>query len=202
MSADTNDIRIGDFSRPVVEAKKPDARSPTKEALENVEQKLDEDARKDEASLKPMQSYEETLREIGVTRDKAADIVDAVLLKGFYAEDVQVTKTIFARLRTRNARDTKRAQEMIEAQRLTYEIHYNELLSRYLLAASLESFGQDRLKHAPKGAKPDDAEAAYRSRLAYVEELSDPALRLLFVKLSKFDNMIATVLKEGAIENF
>lgn len=199
MSADLNDVRIGDFSRPVVE---PKAASPTKEAFEAMERKLEEDTQKDEASLKPMQSYEEKLREVGVTRDKAAEIVDSVLLKGFYAEDVQITKAIYARFRTRNARDTKRAQEMIESQRLTYEIHYNELLSRYLLAASLESFGQDRLKHAGKGAKADDIEAAYRSRLAYVEDLSDPALRILFVKLSKFDNMIATVLKEGAIENF
>lgn len=194
-----DDARIGDFSRPPVDA----PRSPVKEALESAERRFDDEAQKDEAALKPMQSYEDALREAGISREKASEIVDAVLLRGHYAEDIPITKAIRARFRTRSARDTKRAQDMIEQQRLTYEVHYNELLSRYLLAASLEGFGTDKLEHvAGKTAKLDDIEKAYKSRLTYVEDLPDPALRILFVKLAKFDNMISTVLKEGSIENF
>jgi len=196
--ATSDDLRIGDFSRPVVSAPS----SPTKEALEQAEHQLDVSSKRDEATLKPMASYEERLREVGVTREKAAEIIDAVLLKGFYAEDIALTKNIKARFRTRNARDTKRAQEQIETQRLTYDMHYSEALARLLLASSLERFADDALKHHPRNAKFEDLEKAFFDRVSYVDSLSDPALRLLLTKLSKFDRMISTVLEEGSIENF
>lgn len=199
--ATTDDARIGDFTRPVVDPPKTGT-SPTKDALDRAEQNLEESVQKDEATLKPMVSYEERLKEIGVTKHKAAEIIDAVLLKGFYAEDVQVTKSIKARFRTRNARDTRRAQEQIEAQRLTYDVHYSEMLARLLLASSLERFAEDQLVHMPRGTKSEDIEKAFFNRMSYVEALSDPAMRLLITKLAKFDRMIGVVLEEGSIENF
>jgi hypothetical protein len=199
----TDDARIGDFSRPVVTpAPAPTVSGPTKDALDRAERGLDLEARKDEAALKPMTSYEDRLKEVGVSREKASTIIDAVLLKGYYAEDVMLTRTIKARFRTRNARDTKRAQEQIETQRLSYDRHYNELLARLLLASSLERFGDDSFTQPPRGAKIDDIEKAFFDRLAYVDSMSDPALRLMMNKLSTFDRMIATVLEEGSIENF
>jgi hypothetical protein len=194
----SKDARIGDFSRPVVDA--PPA-SPTKEAFVSAEESLGADARREEAALKPMQSYEERLKEIGVSREKAAQIIDAVLLKGFYAEDVQITKRVKARFRTRSSRDTKRAQEVIEAQRLTYDTHYNELLSRLLLSASLESFGEDKLPH-PRKVSSDELEKAFQERVSYIDNMADPALRILMQRLVKFDRMISAILEEGSIENF
>jgi hypothetical protein len=194
--ANSDDLRIGDFSKPLA------PRSPVKDSLDAAEKQIDEEATRDEATLKPMLSFEESLKEAGVTREKAAEIVDAVLLKGFYAEDVSITKTISARFRTRNARDTRRAQEMLETHRLSYDVHYQELMARYLLASSLESFGGDKLNHPPKNAKYEVIEKSYSERLAYVDALSDPALRVLFVKISKFDQKINAVLREGTVENF
>jgi hypothetical protein len=202
--ATTDDVRIGDFTRPVVNAPNPASTgsSPSKDALDQAEQKLETAARRDDAVLKPIASYEDRLREVDVSKEKASEIIDAVLLKGYYAEDVVITKTITARFRTRNARDTKRAQEQIEAQRLTYDIHYSEVLARLLLASSLERFASDAFTHHPRGAKYDAIEKAFSDRLTYVESLSDPAMRLLITKLSKFDRMISVVLEEGSIENF
>lgn len=199
--ATSDDLRIGDFSRPVVDAPKPGT-SPTKERLDALEGQLEGEANKAEASLKPMASYEERLREVGVTRAKAAEVIDAVLLKGSYSEDIPLTKSIMARFRTRNARDTKRAQEQIEAMRLSYDVHYNEAMARLLLAASLERFGDDTFKHPMRTAPQGDIEKSFFDRLTYVDGLSDPAMRLLLTKLSKFDRMVSVVLEEGSIENF
>ena len=196
-----DDLRIGDFSRPTVDP--PKTASPTKERLETLENQLDAEASKDEAALKPMASYEEKLKEAGLTKDKAAEIIDAVLLKGFYAEDIKVTSKVKVRLRTRNARDTKRAQEMLEAQRFTIDAHYTETWSRLLLAASLEQFGDDKFTHpSPRKEAFEVIEMAYQDRVAYVESLPDPALRVLFGKLWKFDNRVSVALEEGSIENF
>jgi hypothetical protein len=108
-----DDVRNPAISHP--EVPPPAAtRTPTEDALKAAEKAFDEAARKDEAALQPMLSYEQRLKEINVSREKAAQIIDAVLLHGYYSEDIQVTKTIKARLRTRGARDTKRAQEMLE----------------------------------------------------------------------------------------
>lgn len=204
----SDDARIGDFSRPVVDAPKgakplKGAASPTKEALEKLETQLDEEASKDEVMLKPMASYEEKLKEAGVSKDKAAEIIDAVLLKGFYAEDIKITSRVKVRLRTRNARDTKRAQEILEAQRFSIDAHYSETWSRLLLASSLEQFGDDKFVH-PSVRKEayDVVEKAFQERIAYVESLPDPALRVLFGKLWKFDNRVSIALEEGSIENF
>ena len=201
--ATSDDVRIGDFSRPVVPSPKdtPPA-SPTKDALDRAEKAIDDEVRRDEESLKPMASYEDRLKEVGVTRGKAAEIIDAVLLKGYYAEDVPITKRIKARFRTRNSRDTKRAQEIIEAQRLSYDIHYNELLSRILLAASLEVFGDEKLPHATRKSSHDETEKMFQERLSYVDNMADPALRILMQRLARFDRMITVVLEEGSIENF
>lgn len=190
------DVRIGDFSKPIAPA------SPTKEALESAEKQLDADAAKDEAALKPMKSYEERLKEVGVTREEAAEIIDAVLLKGYFAKEYNITKRIKVKFRTRSARDTERAQDMLEASPLTMATHYNDKLARYLLAASLEYFGTEKLEHSKRGDSKDAIEASYAARLNYVENMSDPALRVLFDKLRVFDTMIATVLAEGTIENF
>jgi hypothetical protein len=197
-----DDVRIGDFTRSTVDPPKPTT-GQTKEKLEALETQLDVEASKDEATLKPMASYEEKLKEAGLTREKAAEIIDAVLLKGFYAEDIKITSKVKARFRTRNARDTKRAQEILEAQRFTMDAHYTESWYRLLLAASIEQFGDDKFTHAnPRKDAFEVVEKSYQDRIAYIEGLPDPALRVLFGKLAKFDNRIAVALEEGSIENF
>jgi hypothetical protein len=202
--AASDDVRIGDFSRSAVDLPKTTPpTSPTKERLEALENQLETEAGKDEAALKPMASFEEKLKEAGLSRDKASEIIDAVLLKGFYAEDIKVTSKVKLRLRTRNARDTKRAQEILEAQRFTIDSHYTEMWSRLLLAASIEQFGDDKFVHpSPRKEAYDVIEKAYQDRIAYVESLPDPALRVLFGKLWKFDQRVSVALEEGSIENF
>lgn len=177
--------------------------SPTKDALDAAEARLDEEASKDEEALKPMASFEDKLKAAGLTKAKAAEIVDAVLLKGHYAETIKVTSTVNVRLRTRNARDVRRAQELLEAQRFTLDSHYSEMWGRILLAASLEAFGKDKFEHPnPRKDTYEVVEKAFQDRLGYVDALPDPALRVLLAKLWKFDNQIAIALEEGTIENF
>jgi hypothetical protein len=203
--ADTDEVRIGDFSKPVV-SRKPEEKgpaSPTRDALVSAESRLDEEATRDEASLKPMERYAKALQEEGIDKAKAAEIVDSVLLKGAWAEDVKITSRITIRLRTRNARDTKRIHEILEAQRFTIDAHYHEAWLRFQLAASLEKLGNDSFTHPdPRKAAPDVVEKAFQDRVAYVDALPDPVLRIAMNKLLKFDRKITVVLEEGAIENF
>jgi hypothetical protein len=197
-----DELRIGDFSKPVATRAPKVTESPAKQNLEAVESRLDTEAAQDEAALKPLQSYEDKLKEVGLTKSDAAKILDDVMMRGHYAEDVQVTPRFRARLRTRNARDTRRAQEILETQRLTYDSHYAESLSRILLASSLEVFGDERLPHPERRAPVAEVEDAFNNRMRFVESMPDPALRMMFKQLMNFDKKVAVALEEGAVENF
>lgn len=197
------ETRIGDFSKPLVE--KPAAASATgdtKVRLEAAEQNLESEANAAEAALKPLKSYEERLKEAGVTKEQAAEIIDAVLMKGYWSESIKITERIKLRLRTRSARDIRRIQDHLEVQRPVYDTHYTEITGRMSLAASLESLGSDKFTFPGKDAKPEEYETAFQARVNYIENLADPILRMLFLKLWTFDEKIRVVLSEGVIENF
>jgi hypothetical protein len=197
-----DELRIGDFSKPVVSRAPKVTETPSKQTFEATENRLEAEASQDEAALKPLQSYEDKLKEVGLTKSEAAKILDDVMMRGHYSEDVKVTPRFRARLRTRNARDTRRAQEMLETQRLTYDAHYAESLSRILLASSLEVFGDESLPHPERRAPASEVEDAFNNRMRFVESMPDPALRMMFKQLMNFDKKVAVALEEGAVENF
>jgi hypothetical protein len=206
-----DDLRIGDFSRPVVPPVSVSPAAPpgtslgaSKDILDDKDARLTDAVKAVEAELKPMASYEEQLREVGLDKAKAAEIVDAILTRGYWAEDVSITKSVKARFRTRSSKDRSRAVSFIETARPMYDSHYQELLSKLLLAASLESFASDKFDHPDlRSAKADDIEAAFNARFRYVDSvISDPAFILLTRHFTKFDNKIRVVMQEGAVENF
>lgn len=193
-----DDVRIGDFSRPLAAP----GSGPAKEALEKEERRLDQEVAVVESELKPLSSYEERLKEVGVTREQAAAIVNAIMTRGFWSDEIKITKSLRVRFRTRSKRDTTRAQNYVEAQRPAYDAHYADLMTHQLLAASLEQLGEDKFEHPSRKATADEVEKAFTDRFVYVETLGDPAYRLLAAKLAAFDRKVSVVLEEGTVENF
>ncbi len=193
------ETKIGDFSRDLTPKAEKDT---TKGKLEAAEKTLDKKADDVEQQLKPRVSYEEQLKEAGISKDEAAEIIDAVLMKGYYSEEVKLTSRISARFRTRQYRDIQRAQTIIETQRPVYEDHKQAIYLRHALAGSLERFGKDTLNFPKSNANGDEVEKAFQERVTYVDQLSEPAMNLLYRMLFKFDQKVLTVLSEGVIENF
>ncbi len=203
-----DDLKIGDFAQPVVsprtvsKAATPPAAAP-KIPVSPDEVALGAEAAAVEAELVPMRTYEDQLRDAGVTREEAARIVDAVMERGFWAEDVKITKSVTARLRTRGSRDRTRAMDRVETARPAYDAHYYDLLNKLLLAASLESFGAMKFSHPTRDAKPEDVEAAFDTRFKYLDAvIADPAYQLLLRAFLKFEDKIRVVTQEGVVENF
>lgn len=197
------ETRIGDFSQPLVpKPAAPVVTGETKGRMEAAEQSLESEANEAEAALKPLKSFEEKLKDAGVTKEQAADIIDAVLMKGHWTDTIKVTSRISVKLRTRSARDIRRIQDYLEVHRPVYDTHYTEIQGRMMLAASLEQLGSDKLPFPGKEVKAEEYEKAFQERVNYIENLADPILRLLFLKLWTFDEKIRTVLSEGTIENF
>lgn len=204
-----DDLKIGDFARPVVPARPapgPAAGQPAPPAKIPVgpdEAALGAEAAAVEAELVPMRTYEDQLRDAGITREEAARIVDAIMEKGSWSESVQITKSVAARLRTRCSLDRTRAMGRVEAARPSYDAHYYDLMNKLLLAASLESFGAMKFAHPARDAKPEEVEAAFDARFRYLDAvIADPAYQLLLRAFLRFEDKIRLVTQEGVVENF
>lgn len=201
-----DDLKIGDFTQSVVPAKSASKAAmppPAKIPVGPDEIALGAEAEAVEAELVPMRTYEDKLRDAGVTREEAAKIVDAIMMRGFWAEDVRITKSVLARLRTRGSMDRTRAINRVEAARPSYDAHYYDLMNKLLLAASLESFGAVKFAHPARDAKPDEVEAAFDARFTYLDAvIADPAYQLLLRAFLRFEDKVRVVTQEGVVENF
>lgn len=148
------------------------------------------------------QSYETVLASKKITIAKAHSIVDSMLEKGFYEEVMPVTKAVTVTFRTRTHNDYIRYLRALEMFNPKFAEEQAELQLRYFLAASLVAFKGVVLKHVPANADPDAVASAFDSRLEWIEKQPERVINLLATKLSKFDDMIHTVMSEGVVENF
>lgn len=198
-----DDLKIGDFTKPVVPPTKPTTPPPTKIPVSPDEAALGAEAAAVEAELVPMRTYEDLLKDAGITREEAARIVDAIMERGYWAESVKITKTITARFRTRSSRDRTRAMDRVETARPAFDAHYYDLMNKLLLAASLESFGSMKFNHPLYDAKLEEVETAFDTRFRYLDAvIADPAYQLLLRAFLRFEEKIRVVTQEGVIENF
>jgi len=212
MEASVDEMKIGDFSKTLVPPPKPGpaptpaptpaGASPESDRLVATEKILASEAAETEEALQPKVDYEEQLKAQKISLATAAKVVDDVLFKGHYTEEFPVSSRVKVVFRTRQARDTARTLMYLEVAKPLYENHFNEVVSKYSLAGSLEQLGTTKFKFPAADASDGDIEKAFSTRLAFVEGLPDPVLRLLLVKLNKFDEKIRVILQEGAIENF
>jgi hypothetical protein len=167
---------------------------------------LQEDMQKDvdekkEATIRA-KGYEEVLEEAEIPISKARAIVDDLLTKGYYEEDIQITKSSYVTLRTRTHADYRRYLRAIEAVNPKYIDEQQEIQIRYFLAASIVAFKGHTFAHAKPNASENAVEDAFDKRLEWITTQPDTLVNLIAVKLSKFDRMVKVVMSEGVIENF
>ncbi len=125
-----------------------------------------------------------------------------MMTKGYYAEDVQITKKISATFRTRNHNDYLRYHNALQIINPKYRQEEDEIALRYCIAGSLVRFNDTVFTHPPTTAAEDQIREAFDKRLDWVEKQPERLTALLAVKLNRFDQKIAVVMSEGVIENF
>lgn len=146
------------------------------------------------APLDPHDAYLKELERLKVSKEEAAKIVDAMLFKGFYEEDVPLTKKVKIKLRTRGQDAVDRLNQAIDRIDPKYNGTLYSLIAEYNLSASLVAYG-------PHAFDPSTEEGFERTR-KYVKSLPTPVFQLLATKLSKFDEKTMVVMTEGAVESF
>lgn len=198
------EIRIGDFEKPLVPPKKKEAPAggEAAERMESAEAQLEQAAVEAEKEIAPLKRYEDALKKLGIDRDEAATIVDALLSQGYWSKEVQITPKRKVKFRTRVYADMQRFYSYIEMIQPKNASYYNEILYKYQLAGSLEAFGGITFAFPTAKSTPAEADELFQKRRDYIETLAEPTVRLLYIHLAKFDEIVRTVTEEGAVENF
>lgn len=222
--------RIGDFTRPVdpkakdqkppvkKEAPTPTATTPSAESTPEagVDSKFVRPATEDERdaqdrvslfqemqdALLPVTDYKKYLKEQKIEESEAAEIVDNLMMKGFHEERFELSKRLTVTLRTRTQQDVIRLQTAMQVQRPLFQDTMNELIIRYNMAASLASFGDTVFEFPSESAGVAEQDKLFDSRLVFVEKMPSAVFTKLSIKLAKFDQRIAAVMREGVAENF
>src|SRR5277367_1649512 len=109
------EVTIGSFQRTadVAKAKSkvdpkpaPEKKTVAPEKLETAEAELEKQVNLVENDLAPLEKYEKELKDASISKDEAATIIDDVLMQGYHSEEMQITKKISARFRSRSYIDT------------------------------------------------------------------------------------------------
>jgi hypothetical protein len=181
---------------------KPEAEKSAGEAAKEAEKKIPTTA-EERAKL-----YLEGLKAVEVTQEEARIMLDKVLFNDMYEETVELGRGVTAIVRTRTYTDTQRMLRIVEAENPTSPTHYNDILSRCNLAASLVEYrGQKMVQPAltenmTYDARKEEIERAFHARLEFVMSLPTPVAARLMDCVAKFDSKVYAVFSEGAPSDF
>lgn len=175
--------------------------TPAGSILDALERGFDRDVSQLEGAVAPIKPYKERLAAENISLAQARHVLDQLLMRGdHYSEDVKIGPGTVVRFRTRQYIDTMRTYSAIEREAPRYNDTTDSIQVRYMLAASLEAYG-DKTFSFPSGDR-DALDAAFDVRLAFIYKLSDFAVQVLAREFGKFDRRIALILSEGAVEAF
>jgi len=156
-----------------------------------VKREAELEAQLKKAEKAPEMTYEQKVKEHGLTLPEAMDIVNAMFDNNYYEREYKLTSRYSVLFRTRVTTDQDRILRQIEELNLQYPASIAQLLAKYNLAASIQKYKQ-----------LDFSDKAFDVRLKFVLSLPETILRLLAQKLAEFDQLVMDVLDDGAIENF
>lgn len=163
---------------------------------------LEEDVKENKVREQKAQSYLEILKGSDIDVNTAQTIVDDIMTKGYYSEDIQVTKRITATFRTRSHNDFLRFNTALQILNPRFKQEEDELAIRYCLAGSLERFDKTTFDHPVNKTENTEAQKMFDARLDWIENQSERLIALLAVKLRAFDQKVMIVMSEGVAENF
>lgn len=139
----------------------------------------------------PELTYVDRITKHNISLEKAEEIVDSMIVDGYYEETYAVTQKYNVTFRTRTLEDQNRIMERIEVLRPQYPTTLSNIVAQYNVASSLVHFRDI-----------DFTTTDFERKLDWVRKCPDAVIRALATKLNQFDGMITDVMSEGAIENF
>lgn len=172
---------------------------------EQVEEKIQE-AVANAKSLTPAekaQKYRDDLEKAGIPLERARSILDAVIFKNVYVQDLTILGRLKVGIRTRVYDDLQRIMHALESEAPAFPVHTDDLIARYNVAASLAYYQDTQFEFPdPATASVDDQTKAFQKRMKFLLALPTPVTMKLIEAVNKFDQDMSVVFAEGAPEDF
>jgi len=148
------------------------------------------------------EDYNSKLKAVGLTKETATVIMEAILFEGVYVKEYTLLNRIKVMVGTRSYKDIQRATRLLEAENPQTAAHVNDLIARFNVAASLRSFGDKQFKHPDASEGEEKVDDAFFERLDFI--MNKPALVVdaLIRIVNQFDTMTRVIFTEDAVQNF
>jgi hypothetical protein len=156
-----------------------------------LEKKLQEAM--DAATVAPAKTYDEKLKDLGITREEANSIIDAIMTNNVYERAYPITKNSRVVFRTRELSDQESTQDIIERSAPQFMGTMGLIMSKNNLLSSLAELN---------GTRFEDNDVDRSKAKKFIERLPYAVFSILINKLVQFDTLIATVTDESALQNF
>ena len=147
-------------------------------------------------------SYDERLKAFDITKEKALEIVDKLVVEGFYEEEVPLSKSVKITLKTRSARFNTYLANTIDIADPKKVGKLNHLMSIHQVAGSLEKYGPLALAKLDDDMPEDVWERVLKTRITFVNKLASPVFLALNAKLADFDRRMLIIFSDGYEKNF
>lgn len=157
---------------------------------------------KDEAAPEPIPTWEEKVKEVGLSEAQARGIMREVMANGYYQREfTALGGAVHFTLRSRDGFTRNRLAEARDGLRSNDVRVHTQVEFRTLLAGSLVVYNGTALRYAD----PSDTAAMYEAnaaRLAFIDKLPDPVLDIMMRRLSEFDRWVYAAMWDGAVTAF
>jgi hypothetical protein len=166
------------------------------------------DDKNKEDSRTPLERWSDAIKQAGLTREEAIEVIDAQIDPGFWVKTYTLyggrVKLVF---RTRSVAHRTMLMRELDLLQNASQLVTGQLIGRFNLVNSLQTYEDKKRKKTftfPVGTtEPETAERMFQERNTFVlREIPDGILDAIYSQLSDFDKKVAAALSEGAVESF
>jgi hypothetical protein len=150
---------------------------------------------------KPL-TYLDKIKAYDLTLEQALQIIDSLVTEGAWEEDIQLSKSVKIRFKTRSAKFNSYLAETIDISDPKKVGKLNHMMALNQVAASLEQYGPAKMPPLDDDMPKDLWEANLKQRIAFVSKLPSPVFLIMNSKLSIFDQKLLIIFSEGYEKNF
>jgi hypothetical protein len=148
------------------------------------------------------EEWELELKQFGMSKEEAANILDTIITSGFYEETYRYGKTVF-KLRTRTAADSDRLMEMIQEFDPKSNGVLAHLIARINLASSLQSYGDSTFSFTdPTDNNRGVLDSEFKERHNFISRIPQATFFSLSQVLERFDKRVSLASDPRSLENF
>lgn len=185
-----------------LESKMDGFKMPEKLSPEELDKQAFEAAKLAETSEDKPMTYLDKLKAFNLTLEQAIQIIDSLVTEGYWEEEIQLSKSVKIKFKSRSAKFNTYLSETIDIADPKKVGKLNHLMALHQVAGSLEQYGPAKMPPIDDEMPKELWEKHLKDRVNFISKLPSPVFLVLNSKLSIFDQKLLIIFSEGYEKNF